>query len=119
MIRFSNLCTHADWHLCVQNRLLDHLESYGLSRRDLHSNTWNALLGALLFAVLVSPCVCTYACPALSVCHCGAGHNSQHAAFVTASQMAVLNNALSMRMHCFLSTGQSIWSIVASARLSV
>jgi hypothetical protein len=35
-------------HVHMQNRLLDHLESYGLSRRDLDTFTWNSLLGVQL-----------------------------------------------------------------------
>jgi hypothetical protein len=31
--------------LWMQNRLLDHLEEFGLSRRHLDTLTWNALLG--------------------------------------------------------------------------
>ena len=37
---------NSEYACVVQNRLLDHLESYGRSRRDIPSCTWNALLGA-------------------------------------------------------------------------
>jgi hypothetical protein len=32
----------------VQNILVDHLETYGLTRHSLESSTWSALLGTLL-----------------------------------------------------------------------